>query len=273
MYPIVPKLKECANFIKPYLKEPPKIGIVLGTGLGGVAEAILKEEILPYEKLPHFPVSTVEGHSGKLLIGRLSGKPVVAMQGRFHYYEGYSMQQVTFPIRVFKELGIKKLIISNAAGGLNPQFDLGTIMLITDHINLTGANPLIGTYEKELGPRFPDMINAYTPSLRELAWKVAITEKIRIEKGVYASVAGPNFETPAEYRYLRAIGSDAVGMSTVPEVIVAVQSGLDVLAFSVITDMGNPDAPEPISHQKVIEVANKTDKVLSHLISKIVEVM
>jgi len=273
MYPILPKVKEAADYLRGYIKSEPKIGVVLGTGLGGVAEAIMKEETISYDKIPHFPVSTVEGHSGKLLIGKLAGKPIIAMQGRFHYYEGYTMQQVTFPIRVFKELGIETLIISNAAGGLNPKFELGTLMLITDHINLLGANPLIGKHEPVFGARFVDMIGAYTPELQTVAMKTAIAEKIRIEKGVYAAVAGPNFETPAEYRYIRTIGADAVGMSTVPEVIVAVQSQMKVLGFSVITDMGNPDAPESVSHLKVIEVANKTDKILSRLIEKIIEVV
>ena len=270
MSQIMPKVKECVSYIKPKLKSAPAIGIILGTGLGGVAEAIEKLQVFPYKELPHFPLSTVEGHSGNLIIGKLSGNDVLAMQGRFHYYEGYSMQEVTFPIRVMKELGIKTLIISNAAGGLNTLFSPGSIMLIVDHINLMPANPLTGINEPEAGVRFVDLLGCYTPELQELAMRVALREGIRLEKGVYVALPGPNFETPAEYRFLRLIGADAVGMSTVPEVIVAKQCEMKVLAFSIITDMCKPDSPEHVSHLKVIEVANATDKVLSHLIAKIV---
>lgn len=270
MIKIMDKVKECAQTIRPLLSLEPKIGIILGTGLGGVADAMEKIVVFPYKDLPHFPVSTVEGHSGNLILGKLSDKPVLAMQGRFHYYEGYSMAEVTFPIRVMKELGIKTLIISNAAGGLNPNFTAGTIMLITDHINLMPANPLTGINEPEAGVRFVDMLGCYTPELQQLAMDVALREGIRIEKGVYVALPGPNFETPAEYRFLRTIGADAVGMSTVPEVIVAKQCEMRVLAFSIITDMCRPDSPEHVSHLKVIEVANRTDKTLSRLIAKIV---
>jgi purine-nucleoside phosphorylase len=245
----------------------------LGTGLGGLAKAVKREFEIPYDQIPHFPVSTVESHAGKLLIGMVGGKRVVAMEGRFHLYEGYTLKQVTFPVRVMKALGIETLIVSNAAGGLNPQFNKGDIVLMTDHINFQGDNPLIGKNDDTMGPRFPDMFNAYDMDLRNLAIQVSIDEKIPIQKGVYVGVTGPTLETAAEYRMMRILGGDLVGMSTVPEVIVARHQGTKVLGFSVVTDMGLPDALEACSHQKIVAVAEIAGPKLSRLIEKIVERM
>lgn len=267
------KINEAVSFIRTKTKDSPKIGIILGTGLGGLAKAIKREVEIPYDQIPHFPVSTVESHAGKLLFGTAGGKKVVAMEGRFHLYEGYTLKQVTFPVRVMKALGMETLIVSNAAGGLNPQFAKGDIVLITDHINLQGDNPLIGKNEETLGPRFPDMYNCYDSDLKKLAIEVARDERILIGRGVYIAVAGPNLETAAEYRMLRILGGDLVGMSSVPEVIVARHQGTKVLGFSVVTDMGLPDALEPCSHQKIVAAAESAGPNLSRLIEKIVERM
>jgi len=265
------QIAEAVNFIRSKTKSEPRIGIILGTGLGSLASGIKLESTVGYETIPHFPVSTVESHAGKLLFGDLSGNKVVAMQGRFHYYEGYSMQQVTFPVRVMKALGIKILIVSNACGGLNPQFKSGDLMLITDHINLQGDNPLIGPNDETLGPRFPDMYNCYDKELVQLAENVALNLGMKLNRGVYVSVSGPNLETAAEYRFLRTIGADVVGMSTVPEVIVARHQGTKVLGFSIITDMGLPDALKPTSLEEIIACANKSEPLLRQLISEVVE--
>lgn len=265
------KIKEAADFIRTKTDMIPKIGIILGTGLGSLGDGIEVVDKVDYGDIPHFPVSTVESHAGRLLFGNLKGKPVVAMQGRFHFYEGYELSQVTFPIRVLKELGIDILIVSNACGGLNPQFDKGDIMIITDHINLLGGNPLIGPNDDTIGPRFPDMYNCYDKKLVTVAESTAIEMKIPVHKGVYVAVAGPNLETAAEYRFLRIIGADVVGMSTVPEVIAARHQGTRVMAFSVITDMGLPDALEPCSHQLVIAAAQKAEPNLRDLIAACVE--
>ncbi|EQB62523.1 MAG: Purine nucleoside phosphorylase [candidate division Zixibacteria bacterium RBG-1] len=265
------QITEAVNFIRTKTKLEPRIGIILGTGLGSLASGIKLETTVGYETIPHFPVSTVESHAGKLLFGDLSGNKVVAMQGRFHYYEGYSMQQVTFPVRVMKALGIKILIVSNACGGLNPQFKSGDLMLITDHINLQGDNPLIGPNDETLGPRFPDMYNCYDKELVQLAENVALNLGMKLNRGVYVSVSGPNLETAAEYRFLRTIGADVVGMSTVPEVIVARHQGTKVLGFSIITDMGLPDALKPTSLEEIIACANKSEPLLRQLISEVVE--
>ncbi len=266
-------IDETVAYIRTKTSDRPKIGIILGTGLGGLARAIKREIEIPYDKIPHFPVSTVESHAGKLLFGTVGGKRVVAMEGRFHLYEGYTLKQVTFPVRVMKALGIETLIVSNAAGGLNPQFSKGDIVLITDHINFQGDNPLIGKNDDSLGPRFPDMFNCYDSDLRKLAIDVAREEKIVIGRGVYVGVAGPTLETAAEYRMLRIMGGDLVGMSSVPEVIVARHQGTKVLGFSVVTDMGLPDALEPCSHQKIVAAAESAGPNLSRLIEKIVERM
>ena len=265
------QIAEAVNFIRSKTKTEPRIGIISGTGLGSLASGIKLEATVGYETIPHFPVSTVESHAGKLLFGDLRGKKVVAMQGRFHYYEGHSMQQVTFPVRVMKALGIKILIVSNACGGLNPQFKSGDLMLITDHINLQGDNPLIGPNDESLGPRFPDMYNCYDKELIQLAENVALNLGMKLNRGVYVSVSGPNLETAAEYRFLRIIGADVVGMSTVPEVIVARHQGTKVLGFSIITDMGLPDALKPTSLEEIIACANKSEPLLRQLISEVVE--
>ena len=244
----------------------PKIGIVLGTGLSGLAKEIENPTVIPYEDIPHFPRATAHGHTGELILGALSGKNVVALSGRFHVYEGYSLKQVTFPIRVAKALGIEVLIVSNAAGGLNPQFAAGDLMIITDHINFMGDNPLIGPNDDSLGPRFPDMCEPYSKEFVALAETCALARGIKVQRGVYLACPGPSLETPAEYRFMRTIGADAVGMSTVPEVIVAVHAGLKVLGFSAITDECLPDALKPVNIEKIIATANGVEPVLSQIV-------
>jgi purine-nucleoside phosphorylase len=254
-------------------KTRPEIGIILGTGLGALAKEIDVESQVSYEDIPHFPLSTVESHAGRLIFGKLgkNNKNVMVMQGRFHYYEGYSMQQITFPVRVMKALGCHTLLVSNACGGMNPLFNPGDLMIMTDHINLLGDNPLIGPNDDELGPRFPDMSEPYTKSLIALAEQIAIEEKIRVQRGVYVAVAGPNLETRAEYRFLRSIGADVVGMSTVPEVIVAVHSAMKVLGISVVTDACLPDALEPVNIAKILKIAAEAEPKLTLLMKRVVE--
>jgi len=264
-------IREAAAFIHGRTSLVPRIGIILGTGLGSLVEGIDVQTTIDYETIPHFSVSTVESHKGRLLLGILRGKPVVAMQGRFHYYEGYDLERVTFPVRVMKELGIETLVVSNACGGLNPLFAAGDIMVITDHINLLGDNPLLGPNDDRLGARFPDMYNCYDRELREMAEAVALELKIPLKKGVYVSVAGPNLETAAEYRFLRLIGADVVGMSTVPEVIVARHQGTRVLGLSIVTDMGLPDALKPCSLDQIIRTAGKAEPKLRDIISGVIE--
>jgi purine-nucleoside phosphorylase len=261
-------IAESVRYIRTLSDKNWPLGIILGTGLGTLADEIDVKLEISYDKIPNFPVSTVESHSGKLLFGSLGGKEVAAMQGRFHYYEGYNLKQVTFPVRVLKELGIKILIVSNAAGGVNPQYKTGDLVMITDHINFQGANPLIGSNDDGLGPRFPDMFNCYDRELRELAEQTALDEKIPLQKGVYVSVTGPNLETSAEYRMVRILGGDLVGMSTVPEVIVARHQGNKVLGFSIVTDMGLPDAPEP-----VLAAAAVAEPKMTRLVKKTIERM
>jgi purine-nucleoside phosphorylase len=248
----------------------PIIGIILGTGLGKLVSDIKIKTAINYSDIPYFLKPTVESHAGRLIFGELSGKRICAMHGRFHYYEGYDMADITFPVRVMKELGIKALIVSNACGGVNPQFSAGDIMLITDHINMMGNNPLRGVTDKKLGPRFPDMYNCYNKDLVELAEKAAIKAGITLRRGVYIGVLGPNLETAAEYRFFRFIGGDAVGMSTVPEVIVARQIGVKVLGFSVVTDMGLPDAMRSVDFPEVLKVARRAEPNLTHLIREVV---
>ena len=267
------QIRETLAYIRKKTKLKPEIGIILGTGLGGLAKEIKREVELEYEDIPHFPVSTVESHHGKLIFGTLAGKRVVAMQGRFHYYEGYSLQQVTFPVRVMSKkvgLGVESLLISNAAGGLNPEFRKGDLMVITDHINLQGDNPLIGPNDEELGPRFPDMSEPYSHELIGLAKKVAGDLKISIQSGVFVSVQGPNLETRAEYRFLRGIGADAVGMSTVPEAIVANHMGMRYFGISIITDECFPDTLQPVTVEEVIAVANKAEPKLTKIMKEMV---
>lgn len=248
----------------------PRVGIILGTGLGALGEEIENGVKIPYREIPHFPIATVESHVGRLVCGNFASKSVMAMEGRFHLYEGYSLQQITFPVRVMKAMGCDVLIVSNACGGMNPQWNKGDIMLIEDHINLLGDNPLIGKNDDRLGGRFPDMCQPYDAELIKLAQRIALEEKIVCHKGVFVAVAGPNLETRAEYRFLRGIGADVVGMSTVPEVIVGVHANMRILGLSVITDMCLPDALEPTSLPEIIAVANAAEKKLSVLVRRVV---
>lgn len=260
------KVREAARFIRTLSAEHPDVGIVLGTGLGNLVDSMENAVRIPYESIPHFPVSTVDTHAGELVIGTLAGTHVLALSGRFHFYEGYSLQEVTFPIRVAKALGIHTLVVSNAAGGLNPQFRAGDLMLIADHINFIGDNPLIGPNDDTLGPRFPDMCEPYSADLLDLAETKALEMGIKTQRGVYLACSGPCLETRAEYRFMRLIGADAVGMSTVPEVIVAVHAGLRVLGFSAITDECFPDALEPVNIDKIIATANGVEPQLTRLL-------
>ncbi len=264
------QIKEAVSFLKKKVKKQPAIGIILGTGLGRLANEIDKEHEISYQNIPHFPLSTVESHEGKLIFGKLSGKYVMVMQGRFHYYEGYSMQQITFPVRVMGDMGIKTLLVSNAAGGMNPQFCRGDLMIMDDHINLLGDNPLIGQNLDEYGPRFPDMSEPYSKSLIDLAETIALENSIKVQKGVLVAVTGPNLETRAEYRFLRAAGADAVGMSTVPENIVGNHMGMDVFAMSVITDECFPDALQPVDVSEIIATANEAEPKLTLIMREMV---
>jgi purine-nucleoside phosphorylase len=252
------KMNEAISYIESLTNIKPDFGLILGSGLGELAEEIEEAVKIDYEKIPNFPVSTVEGHAGKLVVGKLHGKSVIAMQGRFHYYEGYSMQEVTFPVRVMKGLGVHSIVVTNACGGMNKSFEPGDLMLIEDHLNMTGANPLIGPNESELGPRFPDMSRAYTPDYIKTAKSVAQKLDIKVQQGVYAGITGPTYMTPAELIMLRNLGADTIGMSTVPEVIVASHMGLKVLGISCITDMAIGEELEPLTHEQVVEVANRT---------------
>jgi purine-nucleoside phosphorylase len=263
-------IQEAAAAIRARWQGTPRVGIILGTGLGGLVEDIRADVALPYGEIPHFPVSSVVSHANRLVCGTLGGKQVVAMEGRIHFYEGYSLQQITFPVRVMKALGCEILIVSNACGCMNPQWAKGDIMVIEDHINLLGDNPLIGPNDERLGPRFPEMLEAYDRELLKLAQRAALEEKIPLQRGVFVAVPGPNLETRAEYRMLRRIGADVVGMSTVPEVIVAVHAGLRVVGFSIITDMGLPDAPEHTSLEEIIATANATEKKLRGLVRRVI---
>jgi purine-nucleoside phosphorylase len=271
MTPIRAQINEAVSFLRTRTARKPEIGIILGTGLGGLADEIAAEIAIDYSDIPHFPVSTVESHKGKLIFGTLGNKQVVAMQGRFHSYEGYSLQQVTFPVRVMKFLGVRTLLMSNAAGGMNPNFSRGTLMVISDHINLLFGNPLIGQNDESLGPRFPDMSEPYSRELIDLAMKVALEQGIRMEQGVFVAVSGPNLETRAEYRFLRSIGADAVGMSTVPENIVANHLGMKVLCMTIITDECFPDALRPAQVDEIIAVAKKTEPKLTAIMRGVVE--
>lgn len=273
MHELKSKIEETIRFIKDELKEIPKvdIAIILGTGLGNLAEKIKEKKKIEYWKVPHFPVSTVKGHKGELVFGRVGDKNVVAMEGRFHYYEGYALSDVTYPVRVVKALGAKVLIVSNAAGGMNPAYKAGDLMAIADHINFTGVNPLIGSNDESLGPRFPDFCDLYDTKLIELAGEIAKEEKIRLHKGVYIGVTGPNLETRAEYKFFQIIGADAVGMSTVPEVIVAKHAGLRIFGASVITDVCLPESLKPCNIDEIIKTANETEPKLTKLIYTLIE--
>lgn len=264
------KIQEATQALKAKWDGQPRVGVILGTGLGGLEADIAKEAVIPYGQLPHFLESTSPSHTGQLLCGKLAGQTVMAMEGRFHAYEGYSLQQITFPVRVMKAMGCEVLIVSNACGGMNPQHKKGDLMLIEDHINLLGDNPLIGKNDDRLGPRFPDMCHVYDRGLLELAKRIALEEKIVCHTGVYVAVTGPNLETRAEYRFLRGIGADVVGMSTVPEAIVAVHCGLKTLGISVITDMCLPDALEPVRLEEILATAKQAEEPLRRLVEKVI---
>ncbi len=265
------KIEQARAFVQGHSEVKPQIGVILGTGLGPLAKFIEVDAEIPFGSIPHFGESTVSSHEGKLLLGRLAGKQVVAMQGRLHLYEGYSMEQVTFPVRVMKALGISTLIVSNISGGLNPQLAMGDIMVITDHINLLGTNPLVGRNYDELGPRFPDMCEPYSRDYVGLAKEIALSQGLQLQKGVYACMSGPSLETAAEYRMLRILGSDAIGMSTVPEVIVGVHAGLKILGLSLITDLCLPDHLQPINIPEIMRVAGEAEPKLAALVQEFIK--
>jgi purine-nucleoside phosphorylase len=269
--PLYDRVQAAAAVVRGRSALVPEIGIILGTGLGGLAREIAVEAEVPYGEIPGFPLSTVETHAGRLLLGRLGGRAVVAMQGRFHRYEGYGLDQVTFPVRVLHALGARTLVVSNACGGMNPLWGPGDLVLLSDHINLLGDNPLVGPNDERLGPRFPDMSAPYDPELRALARQAALELGIMLREGVYVAVPGPNLETRAEYRMLRAIGADVVGMSTVPEVIVAGHQGMRTIGISIITDQCLPDALEPADIGRIIATAGRAEPHLTRLIATLVE--
>lgn len=264
-------IAEAVRAVQARMTLAPDVAVILGTGLGGLVDEMRVATRIPYDEIPGFPLSTVESHAGRLLLGTLAGRQVVAMQGRFHRYEGYSLQQIAFPVRVLRALGARVLVVSNACGGMHPLWSPGELMLIADHINLLGDNPLIGPNDDRLGPRFPDMSEPYDVRLRTLARAVALEQGIPLREGVYAAVPGPNLETRAEYRMLRTLGADVVGMSTVPEVIAAVHAGMRVLGLSIITDQCLPDALEPATVEKIIAVACAAEPQLSALIRGVLE--
>jgi purine-nucleoside phosphorylase len=271
--PLPERIAECVEGVRRRSSLEPEVAIILGTGLTRLGERIEVEEVIDYAHLPGFATPTVETHSGRLLLGRLGGKPVVAMQGRFHRYEGYTLEQVTFPVRVMRTLGAGTLVVSNVSGGMNPMWAPGDLVLIADHINLLGDNPLIGSNWDELGPRFPDMSEPYDLALQRLAMEVALEQGVRLNRGVYVAVPGPNLETRAEYRMLRLIGADVVGMSTVPEVIVAIHGGMRVLGLSIITDACLPDALQPARIEEILAIAGAAEPKLTALIEGVVERM
>ena len=264
------RIDSITQFLKNKIPFTPKVGIILGTGLGGLVEKIEIEQTIPYDEIPDFPLSTVEGHKGKLILGKLSGTNVIAMQGRFHFYEGYSIQEVTMPVRVMKKLGIEQLIISNASGGVNPDYEVGDLMILNDHINLI-PSPLIGANLDEFGPRFPDMSDTYDKGMIATALSIGKDNDIRVFEGVYAAVTGPCLETPAEYKYLRIIGSDTVGMSTVPEVIVARHMQIPCFAISVITDLGVEGKIKKVSHEEIQKVAEVAEPKLTLIIEELIK--
>ncbi len=264
------KIDESIGYLTKIIQQKPVMGIILGTGLGGFAIELKIKNKIPYSEIPHFPVSTVDGHEGNLLVGELSGIHVIAMQGRFHYYEGYSMEEIIYPIRVMKNLGVESLVLSNASGGMNPEFEIGDIMIINDHINLM-PNPLIGKHYEEFGPRFPDLSEAYNKDLISMAINIANKENIKIHQGCYVAVTGPTYETPKEYEYFRIIGGDCIGMSTVPEVIAACQMQMKCFAVSVITDLGIPGKIEKITHEEVQQAAMKAEWKIAAILKKMAE--
>lgn len=265
------KIKLTATHLDNITNYNPKLGLILGTGLGGLVNEIETDFVIPYEEIPNFPVSTVEGHSGQLIFGKLGGKKIVAMQGRFHFYEGYSMNEVVFPVRVMKFLGVETLFVSNASGGVNPAFEIGEIMIINDHINLFPSNPLIGKNIDELGPRFPDMSEPYSKRLIIKARGIAKEHKIRVSEGVYAGLTGPNLETPAEYNYVKNIGADAVGMSTVPEVIAAKHMGIECFGISIVSDLGVSGKIIEVTHEMVQQVAQKAEPKMTIIMTELIQ--
>jgi len=265
------EVREASDFLLSKIKSSPEIGIITGTGLGGITEKIETDFQIPYEDIPNFPVSTVKSHKGRLIVGQISGRYIMAMEGRFHTYEGYSPKEITFPIRLMSSLGIRYLFISSAAGGLNPRFSPGDIMVVTDHINLTGQNPLIGPNLDEYGPRFPDMSRVYDPDLINLVKNMALNSGISLEQGVYVGLTGPSLETPAETRFLKLIGADAVGMSTVPEVIVGAHCGLRMIVIVAITNVNLPDCMQETSLDEVIENANRAGPLLEKLWREVIK--
>lgn len=265
------KIQQSKEFIKSKYQNEPKIGLILGSGLGVLADEIKEAVKIDYKEIPNFPVSTVEGHEGCLVLGKLQGKEVVAMQGRFHYYEGYSQREITFPVRVMKALGVETIVVTNAAGGCNKSFTPGDLMVIKDHINLSGSNPLIGANDNRLGPRFPDMSKAYTPKYVELVKECAKELKINLQEGVYAYFSGPTYETPSEVKMAQVLGADAVGMSTAPEVIVASHSSMDVVGISCITNMAAGILDQPLNHEEVIETTTKVRNEFLSLVKLVVE--
>jgi purine-nucleoside phosphorylase len=267
------QVETAVAFIQSHLRIQPEIGLVLGTGLGAVAEALGDASVIPYNEIPHFPVSTAPSHEGRLVCGRWVGKSVIVMQGRFHLFEGYTPQQIAFPLRVMKDLGVRMLVISAAAGGLNPQFRAGDLMLITDHINLTGHNPLRGLNLDEWGPRFPDMAEPYSKNLQDLVVATALSERVALQRGVYVGVLGPSLETAAETRFLRTTGADAVGMSVIMEVITAVHCGMEVLGLAVVTNVNLPDCYQPAVVEEIIATAEKAGPRLMLLVAKLLEAL
>ncbi|WP_321371219.1 purine-nucleoside phosphorylase [uncultured Draconibacterium sp.] len=265
------KIKATASFIKEKIQASPEVGIILGTGLGGLVNEIEMIDSIPYNEIPNFPVSTVDGHAGRLIYGKLGDTEVLAMQGRFHYYEGYDMKEVTFPVRVMKFVGVKNLFVSNASGGLNPDWHVGEIVLLTDHINFFPEHPLRGKNINELGPRFPDMSKPYSTRLRNKAKLIALQHSINVKEGVYVGVSGPTFETPAEYKMFRILGGDLVGMSTVPEVIVARHMDMHVFGISIVTDSGVPGEIVEISHEEVQEVAMKAEPKMTLIMKELIQ--
>ncbi len=271
MSTLLEKIKETLSVIHEKTEDDFPVGIILGTGLGGLVKEINIEHEIDYADLPHFPLSTVESHQGRLIFGKINGKKVVAMQGRFHFYEGYTMQLITYPVRVMKFLGVKTLLVSNACGGMNPHYRKGDLMLMVDHINFIGDNPLIGKNEDELGPRFPDMSEPYNLELIDIAEKVALENQIKVHKGVYVAVPGPNLETKAEYRFLRQIGADVVGMSTIPENIVANHMGMKVLGISIITDECFPDNLKSVDVNEIIAAAMKAEPKMTLIMKEVIK--
>lgn len=263
-------VQEAAEYVRARIGETPRIGLILGSGLGGIAEVIEDKHVIPYGEIPHFVCSTAPGHKGQFVAGRFGGKPVICMQGRLHFYEGHALSDIIFPVRVMKQLGVTSLIVTNAAGGINTSFQVGDLMLIEDHINFMGTNPLIGPNDASFGPRFCDMTYTYTPALRQAAQEAAQTLGLTLQKGVYLGCTGPSYETPAEIRAFRTLGADAVGMSTVPEVIAASHCGLQVLAFSLVTNMAAGILDQPLTEEEVIDIGNRRGSDLQRLITRIV---